>query len=232
MLEIRNLNAYYGKSHVLHGVDLDVADGEVVALLGRNGAGRSTLMKAVTGEVLPVGSVKLGGEQIAGWPTHRIMRHGVGYVPESRDVFAPLTVRENLLLGQRERASANDRWSVEGFTRRFPNLGERMDAHAGVLSGGEQQMLSMARALLGQPRLMLIDEPTEGLAPLIVQEIARMLLEMKSQGLAILLIEQKLDIALDVADRLYVMGHGEIVFCGTPAQFEMAHDVKKTWLEV
>ena len=232
MLEIRRPNAYYGKSHVLRDVDLDVADGEVVALLGRNGAGRSTLMKAVIGEVEPVGSVSLGGSQIAGWPTHRIMRAGVGYVPESRDVFAPLTVRENLLLGQRDRVSANDRWSIDGFCKRFPNLAERLDAPAGVLSGGEQQMLSIARALLGQPRLILVDEPTEGLAPLIVEEIARMLLEMKRQGLAILLVEQKLDIALDVADRLYVMGHGEIVFSGTPAEFALARDVQKTWLEV
>lgn len=232
MLEIRDLNAFYGKSHVLRGVDLDVADGEVVALLGRNGAGRSTLMKAVTGEVAPVGSVRLGGEQISGWPTHRIIRHGVGYVPESRDVFGPLTVRENLLLGQRERPKPSDRWSIEGFCTRFPNLAERLDAQAGVLSGGEQQMLSIARSLLGQPRLMLVDEPTEGLAPKIVEEIAKMLLEMKQQGLAILLVEQKLNIALDVADRLYVMGHGEIAFSGTPAAFAQARDIQKTWLEV
>ena len=232
MLEIRDLNAFYGKSHVLHGVNLDVADGEVVALLGRNGAGRSTLMKAVIGEVAPVGSVRLAGEQIAGWPTHRIIRHGVGYVPESRDVFGPLTVRENLLLGQRERAKPDDRWSIDAFCARFPNLAERLDAQAGVLSGGEQQMLSIARSLLGQPRLMLVDEPTEGLAPKIVEEIAKILLEMKQQGLAILLVEQKLNIALDVADRLYVMGHGEIVFSGTPAEFTQARDVQKTWLEV
>lgn len=163
MLEIRDLNAFYGKSHVLHGVNLDVAEGEVVALLGRNGAGRSTLMKAITGEVVPVGSVRMAGQQIAGWQTCHIIRHGVGYVPESRDVFPSLTVRENLLLGQRERPKPSDRWSIDGFCRRFPNLAERLDTSAGVLSGGEQQMLSIARSLLGQPRLMLVDEPTEGL---------------------------------------------------------------------
>lgn len=232
MLEIRSLNAFYGKSHVLHGVDLSVADGEVVALLGRNGAGRSTLLKALTGEVQHVGEIRFDGQDISDWPTHRIIQNGVAYVPESRDIFSTLSVRENLLLGQRAKATPSDRWTIEAFCKRFPNLAERLDAPAGVLSGGEQQMLSMARALLGQPRLVLVDEPTEGLAPKIVEEIGRILIEMKNQGLAILLIEQKLDIALDVADRLYVMGHGEIVFSGTPAEFREARDIQKYWLEV
>ncbi len=216
MLELIDVHAYYGKSHVLQGVNLSVREGEVVALLGRNGAGRSTLMKTVMGEVAPRGQVMFDGQDIAGWPTHRIARAGLGYVAESRDVFAALSVHENLRLGQLQATSERDRWTRAALLERFPNLAARLSSPAGTLSGGEQQMLAMARALLGQPRLMLVDEPTEGLAPLIV----------------ILLVEQKLDIALDVADRIYVMGHGEIVFEGSPAAFAAAADVRQAWLEV
>ncbi|MEC9433906.1 MAG: ABC transporter ATP-binding protein [Pseudomonadota bacterium] len=231
MLSIRDLHAYYGKSHVLQGVDLEVRGGEVVALLGRNGVGRSTLAKAVMGVVAPVGAIDFRGQPIAGLPKHRIARLGLGYIPEDRAIFNGLTVRENLGLGLKNpRRPA--RYDVDQMLDMFPNLRARADTDAAVLSGGEKQMLAMCRTLIGDPALIIIDEPTEGLAPKIVQQIGDMIAEIARLGVSILLIEQKLSIALRIARRVYVMGHGEIVYEGTPARFAERDDVRREWLEV
>jgi len=231
MLEVRELNAYYGKSHILQGVNLDVAAGEVVSLLGRNGVGRSTTVKAIMGEVAPVGTIRFKGRDIAGLPSYRIARLGLGYVPENRDIFPSLTVRQNLLLGQKQ-AGKEGRWKLSDMLAMFPNLQARADTAAGVLSGGEKQMLTICRTLMGDPELIMIDEPTEGLAPLIVKQVGQLIAEIARRGLAILLVEQKLSIALDISKRVYVMGHGRIVFEGTPADLRANDGVRKEWLEV
>ncbi|MFO1116236.1 MAG: ABC transporter ATP-binding protein [Beijerinckiaceae bacterium] len=231
MLEVQGLNAYYGKSHILQGVDFHVGEGEIVSLLGRNGVGRSTTIKAIMGDVPPQGSVRFKGREIAGLKPHQVARLGLGYVPENRDIFPSLTVRQNLLLGQKK-AKQTGRWSMEDMFRIFPRLEERADTPAGVLSGGEQQMLTMCRTLMGDPDLVMIDEPTEGLAPMMVELVGRLLEEIAGRGIAILLVEQKLTIALKISHRLYVMGHGRIVFEGTPAQFAADTRVKQEWLEV
>jgi branched-chain amino acid transport system ATP-binding protein len=231
MLEVRDLNAYYGKSHILQGVNLDVAAGEVVSLLGRNGVGRSTTVKAIMGEVPPTGSIRFKGRDIAGLPSYRIARLGLGYVPENRDIFPSLTVEQNLLLGQKD-PRRQGRWRLGDMLEMFPNLQARVDTPAGVLSGGEKQMLTMCRTLMGDPELIMIDEPTEGLAPLIVKQVGALIAEIARRGLAILLVEQKLSIALDISQRIYVMGHGRIVFEGTPADLKANHKVRHDWLEV
>ena len=231
LLEVQGLNAYYGKSHILQGVDFHVGEGEIVSLLGRNGVGRSTTIKAIMGDVPPQGSVRFKGREIAGLKPHQVARLGLGYVPENRDIFPSLTVRQNLLLGQKK-AKQTGRWSMEDMFRIFPRLEERADTPAGVLSGGEQQMLTMCRTLMGDPDLVMIDEPTEGLAPMMVELVGRLLEEIAGRGIAILLVEQKLTIALKISHRLYVMGHGRIVFEGTPAQFAADTRVRQEWLEV
>ncbi len=231
MLEVRGLHAYYGKSHILQGVDLDVREGEIVSLLGRNGVGRSTTLKAIIGEVAPQGSIAFKGEEIAGRKSHVIARKGIGYVPENRDIFPTLTVRQNLILGQKS-ARASGRWTVDGAFDLFPNLRERADIAAGVLSGGEQQMLTICRTMMGDPELVMIDEPTEGLAPQIVERVGQLIEEIASHGVAILLVEQKLTIALHISDRIYVMGHGRIVFEGTPDDLRGNDQIRKEWLEV
>ncbi len=231
MLEVRDLNAYYGKSHILQGVNLDVAAGEVVSLLGRNGVGRSTTVKAIMGEIPPTGSIRFKGRDIAGLPSYRIARLGLGYVPENRDIFPSLTVAQNLLLGQKD-PRRQGRWRLKDMLDMFPNLQARVDTPAGVLSGGEKQMLTMCRTLMGDPELIMIDEPTEGLAPLIVKQVGALISEIARRGLAILLVEQKLSIALDISQRVYVMGHGRIVFEGTPADLKANHKVRHEWLEV
>ncbi len=231
MLEVRDLNAYYGKSHILQGVSIEVAAGEVVSLLGRNGVGRSTTLKAIMGEVAPSGSVRFKGRDIAGLPSYRIARLGLGYVPENRDIFPALTVRQNLALGQKH-ASREGRWRMDDMLAMFPNLAARADTAAGVLSGGENQMLTICRTLMGDPDLIMIDEPTEGLAPLIVKQVGALITEIARRGLAILLVEQKLSIALDISKRVYVMGHGRIVFQGTPAELKGNEAVRREWLEV
>jgi branched-chain amino acid transport system ATP-binding protein len=231
MLEVRDLNAYYGKSHILQGVNLDVAAGEVVSLLGRNGVGRSTTVKAIMGEIEPTGSIRFKGRDIAGLPSYRIARLGLGYVPENRDIFPSLTVEENLRLGQKD-PRRQGRWRLQDMLEMFPNLKARVDTPAGVLSGGEKQMLTMCRTLMGDPELIMIDEPTEGLAPLIVKQVGALISEIARRGLAILLVEQKLSIALDISQRIYVMGHGRIVFEGTPADLKANHKVRHEWLEV
>jgi branched-chain amino acid transport system ATP-binding protein len=231
MLEVRDLNAYYGKSHILQGVDLDVAAGEVVSLLGRNGVGRSTTVKAIMGEVAPIGSIRFKGRDIAGLPSYRIARLGLGYVPENRDIFPTLSVRQNLLLGMKDPRRPG-RWAIDEMLAMFPNLARRAESEAGVLSGGEKQMLTICRTLMGDPELMMIDEPTEGLAPLIVKQVGELISEIARRGVAILLVEQKLSIALEISARVYVMGHGRIVYQGTPAALKEATAVRLEWLEV
>ena len=231
MLEVRDLHAFYGKSHILHGVQLSIRQGEIVSLLGRNGVGRSTTVKAIMGMVLCRGSVKFNGEEIAGQKAYRIAHKGLGYVPENRDIFPTLTVRQNLLLGQKK-AWAAGRWKMDDMFGLFPRLRERADTQAGVLSGGEQQMLTLCRTLMGDPELVMIDEPTEGLAPKIVEQMAELFLEIKRRGVSILLVEQKLAIALDISERLYVMGHGRIVFEGSPHDIRSNAAMRKEWLEV
>jgi branched-chain amino acid transport system ATP-binding protein len=231
MLEVADLHAYYGKSHILQGVSLHVDAGEIVSLLGRNGAGRSTTVKTIMGEVPAVGVVRFKGRRIDGLPSHAIARLGLGYVPENRDIFPDLTVRENLLLGVKP-GQAKGRWSLEDLFGLFPILRERAHAPGGVLSGGEQQMLAIGRTLMGDPDLLMVDEPTEGLAPRLVQLVRELLETIASRGVAILLIEQKLTIALSISHRLYVMGHGRIVFEGTPQDLRAHETVRAEWLEV
>lgn len=231
MLCVRGLHAYYGPSHVLHGVDLEVQPGEIVALLGRNGSGRSTTAKAIMGLVQARGTVQWQGRELLGLAPHAIARLGVGYVPESRDVFAGLSVDQNLLLG-RKPGQRQGRWQADDMYRLFPALRERRDAPAGVLSGGEQQMLTLCRTLMGDPALVLVDEPTEGLAPMLVGQVGHFLRALRAQGVSVLLVEQKLAIALDVADRVLVMGHGSIVFQGTPGQLQADDRIRREWLEV
>jgi branched-chain amino acid transport system ATP-binding protein len=231
MLNVKDLHAYYGKSHVLHGVHLEVRDSEIVALLGRNGSGRSTTVKAIMGLVDATGSVNFKGQALQGREAFEIAHAGIGYVPENRDIFPTLTVHQNLMLGQKSGAK-NPRWGFEDMYKMFPRLREREHTEAGVLSGGEQQMLTLCRTLMGDPALIMIDEPTEGLAPKIVELVAEYLRELKRRGIAVLLVEQKLTIALEVADRCLVMGHGQIVFEGTPAELRANAYIRKEWLEV
>ena len=231
MLEVKNLEAFYGKSHILHGVRFAIGKGEIVSLLGRNGVGRSTTIKAIMGMVTCAGSVKFKGEELVGLKTFEIAHKGLGYVPENRDIFPRLTVHQNLQLGQKSGAQGA-RWSFEDMYTLFPRLRERQHTEAGVLSGGEQQMLTLCRSLMGDPELILIDEPTEGLAPKIVEQVADYLLALKARGLSVLLIEQKLTIALRISERCVVMGHGRVVFEGTPQALKANAAVRKEWLEV
>ena len=231
MLEVSSLHAYYGKSHIIQGIDFNVGEGEIVSLLGRNGVGRSTTLKAITGEVEPQGSIIFRDRQIAGRKMHQIARAGIGYVPENRNIFPTLTVRQNLILGIKQMGKQG-RWSIDDMFEAFPNLGQRADVLGSVISGGEQQMLTMCRTLMGDPDLIMIDEPTEGLAPKLVEQVSQLLAEIASRGVAILLVEQKLAIALQISQRILVMGHGKIVFEGTTEAFNANEDVRKEWLEV
>lgn len=231
LLAVSDLHAYYGKSHILQGVNFVIGTGEIVSLLGRNGVGRSTTIKAIIGDVPPHGSILFRGVQIAGMKPHHIARLGIGYVPENRDVFPTLSVRENLMLGQKQ-AKASGGWSMDEFFEWFPSLTPRADTAAGVLSGGEQQMLTMYRTLMGDPDLIMIDEPTEGLAPMLVERVGELLSRIAARGISILLVEQKLTIALRISHRLYVMGHGQIVFEGLPEELQANESVRKEWLEV
>ena len=231
MLTVKDLQAFYGKSHILQGVDLAIGEGEIVSLLGRNGVGRSTTCKAIMGLVVPQGEVTFKGQVIAGLRPDQIAHAGIGYVPEDRQVFPSLSVRQNLELGLK-RSNTFGRWSLEDVYRLFPNLGERRDNPAGVLSGGEQQMLTMCRTLMGDPDLVIIDEPTEGLAPKLVEQVGELLDEIARRGVSILLVEQKLTIALKISKRLYVMGHGRIVFEGDPESLAANENIRKEWLEV
>jgi len=256
MLTLKDVHAFYGKSHVLHGVHFDVGADEIVALLGRNGSGRSTTVKAIMGLVDCTGSVMFKQREVLGQKAFEIAHRGIGYVPENRDIFPTLTVHQNLLLGQKSGAGSRSRvsrsgnapprgaaseaslragsprWGFDDMYKMFPRLKERQHTEAGVLSGGEQQMLTLCRTLMGDPELIMIDEPTEGLAPKIVELVAEYLRELKRRGISVLLVEQKLTIAMEVADRCLVMGHGQIVFEGTPAELRADAYVRKEWLEV
>ncbi len=230
MLSVQGLQAWYGKSQVLRGVDLHVGRGEIVALLGRNGAGRSTMLKAIMGGVVREGQIKFDGAEISRLPPHQVARLGLGYVPEDRSIFPDLTTVQNLVLG--EKKGPGGKFGLDDAYALFPRLQERADAPAGALSGGEQQMLAMCRTLMGSPALLMVDEPTEGLAPMMVQRVRELLVAVAARGVTILLVEQKLDIALAISQRLYVMGHGEIVFEGTPASLAGNAGVRREWLEV
>ncbi len=241
LLEIKNLHAYYGKSHVLHGVDMVVNEGEIVSLLGRNGVGRSTTVKAAMGQVHATGSIRFKGEELIGLKAFEIAHRGLGYVPENCDIFPTLTVEQNLILGEKVGSAARKngqgmgkraRWALSDMYKMFPRLLERQHTFAGVLSGGEQQMLTLCRTLMGDPDLIMIDEPTEGLAPKIVDLVGEYLQELKNRGISVLLVEQKLAIALQISQRVYVMGHGAIQFEGTPGDLRANAAIRREWLEV
>jgi branched-chain amino acid transport system ATP-binding protein len=231
MLTVRQLNAYYGKSHILQGVDLDLERGEIVAMLGRNGVGRSTTLKAIMGLVQRTGSVRFDGKETVGCQPFSIARLGLGFVPEDRAIFSNLTVAQNLLLGLKS-GRPSERWTLDDTWQVFPRLKEREDTAAGVLSGGEQQMLAICRTLMGGPQAIMIDEPTEGLSPQMVERVGEVLLRIAQRGISILLVEQKLSIALRISQRVYVMGQGRIVFAGSAAEFASNSNVAKQWLEV
>ena len=233
LLEVEGLHAHYDKSHILHGVHLAIRAGETVSLLGRNGSGRSTTLKTIMGLVPPsAGAVRLDGVNLAGARAFRIARAGLAYVPEEREIFANLTVEENLRIGMQAARHGVTQWTPEQMYGYFPQIKERRTTQAGMLSGGEQQMLTICRSLLGNPRVILVDEPTEGLAPKVVEIVTDVIRDICQKGVAVLLVEQKLTIALRVAERVYVMGHGQIVFEGTPAALRSAPEVRRDWLEV
>ncbi len=233
LLEAESLHAHYGKSHILQGVSFGVPHGAIASLLGRNGSGRSTTLKAIMGIVIPTaGRVRLRGEDLTGRRPYNIARSGLGYVPEERLVFSNLTVQENLEMGVQRARSGKRPWQIGDMYAYFPHLRERRDVKAGSLSGGEQQMLTICRSLLGNPQILLIDEPAEGLAPKIVEAVMEVILDIRRRGVAVLLVEQKLTIALRIAGIVFVMGHGEIVFSGSPEELRAREDVRRKWLQV
>jgi len=228
MLDVQDIHTYYGDSHVLQGLSLTIAPGQVIGLLGRNGMGKTTLVRSIIGFTPPRrGRVLFKAQDITGWVSNRIVALGLGLVPQGRRVFPSLSVRENLLVAARQRSG---RFTVEGMMELFPRLRERAETRAGKLSGGEQQMLAIARALVTNPELLLMDEPTEGLAPLLVQEVGRVILNLKTQGLAILLVEQNLPLALRIVDHVHVLSRGRIVYSGAPAALDADHDAKSRYL--
>jgi len=231
MIKVKDLHAYYGSSHILQGVNIEVEEGEIVSLLGRNGVGRSTTCKTIMGLVSPQGSIMYKGQEIAGLKPHLIARQGVGFVPEDRWIFSGLTVLQNLELG-RKGSKDSGRWSFEDVFRLFPKLGERSNVNGGLISGGEQQMLTICRTLMGDPDFIMIDEPTEGLAPQLVEQVGQLIEEIAQRGVSVLLVEQKLSIALKISQRLYIMGHGQIVFEGSPDDLKADESIRKEWLEV
>ena len=231
MLEVKDLHAYYGRSHILQGVHLNVKEGEIVSLLGRNGVGRSTTCMTIMGLVQPHGSILYKGQQIAGLKAHDVARKGIGFVPEDRWIFPGLTVLQNLQLGMKS-SKQKGRWRIEDVFTIFPRLGERSNVNGGLISGGEKQMLTICRTLMGDPDFIMIDEPTEGLAPMMVEQVGRLIEEIARRGIAVLLVEQKLSIALKISQRLYIMGHGQIVYEGTPEDIKKNQAVRKEWLEV
>ena len=229
ILEVQGIDTYYGLGHILHGLSIGVAEGEVVALLGRNGAGKTTTLRSVTGLTPPRrGAIRYKGRDIAGLDAHRISRLGIALVPETRDIFSYLTVKENLAIAQRK----GSRWQIDTVLGRFPSLGERMSHKGRELSGGEQEMLAIARALMTGPDLLLLDEPSQGLAPLVVNAVMDTIRELKAQHVSMLLVEQNAEMALQLADRVYVVDHGTVVFTGTPAQLRADLQVTATYLGV
>jgi len=234
LLEVSDLHVHYGKSHILQGASLGVDRGEIVCLLGRNGVGKSTTLKSIMGLVAPSGGrVAFKGTSIGGWPPHRIARLGLGYVPEERRIFPTVTVKENLLIGRKRAPRADDAdWTLERVYVAFPRLRERQRQRAGSLSGGEQQMLTIGRTLMGNPELLLLDEPTEGLAPMLVEQVEQIVLEVHRAGTPILLVEQSMETTLALAQRVYVMSKGQVVFGGSVAELEASAAVRKQYLEV
>ena len=231
--DVCDLHAHYGKSHVLDGFSIGLERAEIVALLGRNGSGRSTALKAMAGMIRPsAGSVKLDGAELAGLRPYQIVRAGLAYVPEDRQVFENLTVDENLIVGLRATSSGKAIWSIPDIYNLFPNLGERRNTKAGYLSGGEQQMLTISRSLLTRPDVLLVDEPTEGLAPLVVESLIEVLQNVRRAGVAIILVEQKLAIALRVSSRCHVIGRGKVMFSGTPEEIAANEAIRRQWLEM
>ncbi len=229
ILEVKGIDTYYGLGHILHGLSLSVAEGEVVALLGRNGAGKTTTMRSVTGLTPPKkGDILYKGRNIAGLDAHRISQMGIALVPETRGIFSYLTTRENLAIAQRR----GSRWQMEDVLARFPALRERLDSKGRLLSGGEQEMLAIARALMTGPDLLLLDEPSQGLAPLVVNAVMDTIRELKTQRVSMLLVEQNAEMALQLADRVYVVDHGTVVFTGTPAELRADQQVTATYLGV
>jgi len=235
MLEVRNIHSYYGKSHILQGVSMSLSEGELVCLLGRNGVGKTTTLKSIMGLVKPrEGSILFRGQELIGKQPYEVARMGVGYVPEDRRIFRSLTVHENLLMGVKD-TKGNGRggaWTVERVYEKFPKLKERRNNKGGHLSGGEQQMLTVARTLMGNPRLILVDEPTEGLAPLIVKDVLEMLAAVRSSGVTVLMVEQNFKASIKVADRFYIMGKGHMVFEGDTEALLAAEEIRKNYLEV
>lgn len=232
LLSVKNLHAYYDKSHILHGLNFEIRPGEILALLGRNGVGRSTTLKAIMGMVSAEGNIRFRGQEILGMPSFKIAQFGIGYVPENRDIFAELSVEQNLRLGQKPGVTDQAPWDLDEMYELFPILKERRHTKAGVLSGGEQQMLSLSRSLLGNPDLLLIDEPTEGLAPKVIELLRDFFIQIKQRGIAILLVEQKLNLALEVADRFLIVGHGQAVFEGDQQALLANDSIRREWLEV
>jgi branched-chain amino acid transport system ATP-binding protein len=236
MLEVRDIHSYYGKSHILHGVSMDLRKGELVCLLGRNGVGKSTTLKSIMGIVQPrQGSIRLDNKELIGKEPYEIARLSIGYVPEDRRIFRSLTVHENLLMGIKNQKKINagkEGWTVERVYALFPRLKERCNNKGSHLSGGEQQMLTVVRTLMGNPRLILVDEPTEGLAPLIVKDVLEMLATVRKSGVTVLMVEQNFKAAIKVADRFYIMSKGQMVFEGDKETLLVAENVRKNYLEV
>jgi branched-chain amino acid transport system ATP-binding protein len=229
ILEIEKIDTFYGLGHILHGLSLGIGEGEVVALLGRNGAGKTTTLRSITGLTPPKsGEIRYKGRDIAGLPAHQVSRLGIALVPETRDIFSYLSARENLAIAAR----ASSRWSMQNVLGRFPSLKERLNNKGRELSGGEQQMLAIARALLTGPELLLLDEPSQGLAPLVVTAVMGTIQDLKKERVSMLLVEQNAEMALRLADRVYVIDHGTVVFEGTPQALRADRQVTTTYLGV
>lgn len=236
LLEVKNLNTHYGPSHVLQGINLNIADGELVALLGRNGMGKSTTLKSIMGMVKPTsGSVLFQGREIAGLSPYQVARAGIGYVPEERRIFPGLSVLDNLLLGIKggkiENSSDPNTWTIERIFHHFPKLAERTNQAGGLLSGGEQQMLSIGRSLMGNPKLLLVDEPSEGLSPIMVQEVRNVLAEINKAGVSVLLVEHNLKVALSLANRVYLMSKACIGCEALTDEVKSSHEIRAKYLE-
>ena len=230
ILELKEINTFYGGAHILHGISLHISAGEVVSLLGRNGAGKTTTIKSSIGLVRPRrGTITFLGHETTSWPTHKICQLGLGYVPEERRIFSDLTVIENLEVGRRPAQNDIPAWSVKNLFELFPNLAERKNNLGGQLSGGEQQMLTIARTLMGNPQLILLDEPSEGIAPVIVEKMAEVIREFKSAGLTVLLSEQNLHFAKLVSDRAYIIESGQIRYDGTIAEIEENTEIRENF---
>jgi len=229
ILEVRGIETYYGLGHILHGLSLAVAEGEVVALLGRNGAGKTTTLRSITGLTPPrAGEIRYKGRSIAGLAPHRISQMGIALVPETRGIFSYLSARENLAIARRR----DSRWQMDTVLARFPALRERLESKGRLLSGGEQEMLAIARALMTGPDLLLLDEPSQGLAPLVVNAVMDTIRELKDQGVSMLLVEQNVEMALQLAERVYVVDHGTVVFEGSPGALRADQRVTATYLGV